>query len=274
MKRIIAISAIVILALLAASRGVVNALHKSESQDTDLSLTVKTPKEVFSLGEIVPLTFKFTNETSESIRFFDILHIEDGDIQILISQDGGNFKKYSHSRWGVADVNRPPISLKSHESRETSVGILWNDIPNELNIDRVADKQLVTNYAFQTKGIYLIKAKTTIHYSDKEAVWLESAPIQIVVEEPTGDNLAVWNKIKDRGDIGFFLQEGDFKSYDPKERAKLQKEVEQLLVQYPNSIFADPIKESLKKHQENEEKAKPYLEQIKQDKQNRSQPEI
>ncbi len=268
MKRVIVISAIVMLGLVAASKEVVKALHKSEAQDTDLSLTVTTPKDVFSLGEIVPLKFKFTNETVESIKFTDILDVKDNDIKILISQDGGNYKQYYHSNWGLDDRPRGYITFKPHESRETSFGMLWNGVPNFVNLDIVADKQLINNYAFQTKGIYLIKAKTNIHFSDKEAIWLESSPIQIVVEEPTGDNLTVWNKIKNRGDIAYFMQEGQINYVDAPAREKLRKEVEQILNQYPNSLFANSIRESLKKHQENEEKTKSYLEMVKKAKQN------
>jgi hypothetical protein len=82
--------------------------------------------------------------------------------------------------------------------------------------------------------------------------------------------LEVWYRIKDNGDIGYFLQEGEIvrgRYHKPEERAKFQQEVERLLNQYPNSFYAQSLRQSLDKFKANEEKRKASLEKMKQQKQ-------
>lgn len=265
MRGKIIISSIIFITFFVTLKGVISTIGKNNSQDKDLSLEIIPAKNFFSLGELVKLKFKFTNESSESVRLGNYLDAKYGYLKILISQDGINYKEYSHANWGTADIKRGYISLKPGESVETSVKILWNYVPNVANISRISKKQLITNYAFPTKGNYFVKAISQIQLSNKIEK-IESEPVQITLEKPVGDDLEVWNKIKDNGEIAYFIQEGDLRipSYKTEERENLRQEIEQIIIDHPNSFYAESLRQSLEKFQSVEAKRKEYSEKIKQ----------
>jgi len=66
-------------------------------------------------------------------------------------------------------------------------------------------------------------------YSAGVPKFVDSEPIAITVEEPIGEDLEVWNRIKNDGKFAFFIQ------------------VEDILQKYPRSIYAAPLRRSLEK---------------------------
>ncbi len=93
---------------------------------------------------------------------------------------------------------------------------------------------------------------------------IESPPVQIVISEPIGDDLKVWNKITDNGEIAYFIQYNEFRGkIKPDEREKLLNEVEQLVSNNPNSFLAIQIEESLAKYDVNDEKRKEFMDKLK-----------
>lgn len=264
MKNKLIISAIIVLAIFFTIKGVTGISGKGQSEEEELRLKVTSSKEIFLLGEIVPLTFRLTNEGTESLRFVGDLDAKDGNLKILMSEDGKHYKKYFRSDWKVADKKPTSVLLKPQESLVALTGILWNSVPRVTNLSELAEKQLTTNYVFMAKGTYFVKVVLPIYTQNKQFE-IESDPLQITVEEPVGEDLKVWNKIKDNGDIAYLMQEGDFKipSYKTKERGKLQQEVEQILVDYPNSFYAQSFKQSLEKFQVIEEKRRAFEEKMK-----------
>ena len=220
-------------------------------------LTVNSSKTTYNLGETIDLSFSLRNEGNDSVRVGNYFDVKDGYLKIWISQDGITFKEYSNSKWGIADVIRGSIILSPNESIETSTEILWNFVPDAANNSRLPETQIANNYAFSTKGKYFLKVKYLTHSSDK-ITEIESEPIQVTVTEPVGEDLEVWNRIKDNGDFAYFIQESDFRipSYKTQERAKFQKAVEQLINHFPNSFYAQSLRRSLAKFKDNENKRK------------------
>lgn len=238
-----------------------------------LKLAVNSSKTAYKLGEVVSLSFELKNESKEDISIKDIFGVGTGYLSVYISQDSGKtFQKYEHG-WGLADIANALTVLKPDESVKSSATILQHYKPNGLAgesrevINTVSKTTIMTDYAFPKEGTYYIKAKYLASVKGKKnAIQTESEPIQITIEEPTAEDLEVWNKIKDNGDIAYFLQEGDFKipTYKYKEREKLRQVVEQILIDHPNSSYVQPLKQSLEKFQTTEEKTKENLERIKQ----------
>lgn len=240
----------------------------------ELELRLIASKPFYIVGEVNKFDIKITNKSDNNVSFANALSAGAGYLKVFISKGNNNFKSYVGSRWGKDDASYGVLTLKPNESVKNTVTIFWNSKPEISNsstppdvIKRATEGKILTDYAFPEKGTYHVKASYYIHLiNQKDPILIESEPIQITVEEPVGEDLEVWNRIKDKGDIAYFLQEGDFKipSNKTKEREKLQQEIEQILIDHPNSFYAKPFKQSLEKFQAIEEKRKAFLEKIKQ----------
>ena len=115
--------------------------------------------------------------------------------------------------------------------------------------------------------MYYLKVWASI-IKNEESTTIESEPIKITIEEPADEDLEVWNKIKNNGDFAYFIQEGDIRIpvYKMEERAKFQQEVEQILIDYPNSFYATSLRQSLDKFKANEAKRQELLQKIQKEK--------
>ena len=93
---------------------------------------------------------------------------------------------------------------------------------------------------------------------------LESDPITLLIQEPVGEDLEVWNRIKNSGEIAYFIQEGDIAipGYKKEEREKLRLEIEQIINDYPDSFYAESLRQSMAKFQANEAKRQESLQKI------------
>lgn len=228
-----------------------------------LELKITSAKEKLIPGEVVSLTVIATNKSDEIIKMLDGLSPEHGYLNFLISQDGQNYKKYKHPKWGRRDSKLFSVLLKPGESINASANILWNLKPefdaSQLapeTVKAVTEGRILTDYVFPKPGVYYIKAVYSVYFIDGQDkyVQIDSKPIQVTIEKPEGEDLEVWNQIKDNGEIGFFLQEGDFRNpYDEKSK-ELKQKIEQIVIQHPNSIYADFFQRKLEKFRENEAK--------------------
>jgi len=124
------------------------------------------------------------------------------------------------------------------------------------------DKQILSFYAFSRPGVYSVRANFG-YYSKEGRIMIESKPIQIVINEPVGDDLEVWNIIKDREDIGFFIQESYFRTSNTLEAKKLMQEIEQISLKHPNSLIANQAGQSLEKFRANDTIIKSALKKAK-----------
>lgn len=127
----------------------------------------------------------------------------------------------------------------------------------------------MTDYAFPEAGNYLIKAIATVPNgaSSDDLTKIESETIQIIINDPIRDDLKVWNQIKNRGEIAYFLQQGETPTFQDDKAEKLLKEIEQISQKYPNSLLANKMRLTLEKFRVDEEKRKELLERAKQPKQ-------
>jgi hypothetical protein len=235
-----------------------------DSSLNKLELTIETSKQSYQLGEPVDLIFALNNKSNQNIEIY-CFGTASGDLQVHISEGKGTFLEYD-AGWGTVDIICKN-TLKPNDKIETSAKILWNHKIEESNlissdvIKRAREGKIVSYYAFSKAGTYFIKALAL----NVGTTRVESKPIKIKIEEPDGENLEVWNKIKDNGDIAYFLHKGDFKipSYKSEEREKLRQEIEQILIDHPNSFYAQAFKRSLEKFQVMEEERKACVEKMK-----------
>jgi hypothetical protein len=227
---------------------------------SDFSLELKTDKDTYILGEPVTTKFILTN-TSKADLSVGCFGVSTGELQLFISKDGDKFLEYN-SNWGVVDAYCKN-KIKSGDRIKTSdVKVLWNIKPSVEHLNKESAKEvqkgkLLLDYAFRDEGTYYLK----VIYNGK----LESEPVKITITEPEGKDLEVWNKIKDNGNFAYFIQEGDMliPTYKPEERAKFQAEVEDILQKYPNSFYAQSLRQSLDKFKVSEVKRQEFIEKMK-----------
>ncbi|MGI8640247.1 MAG: hypothetical protein ACR2MG_09825 [Pyrinomonadaceae bacterium] len=251
--------------------GLASISYMQNSKEHFLEITVKPSKDVYLLGEVVPLDILVKNKGAKSTKIFGGLATQDGSFSVSISRNNKTFKKYNYTNWGRADTKRKPIELDSGESVSNLVTVFWNNKPKISDslapnaIKQATEGKILTDYAFPESGDYYVKVSYFMYFT-AEPILLESEPIKITIEKPVGENLEVWNKIKDNGEIAYFIQEGDFHipSYKTEEREKLKQEIEQIINQYPNSFYAESLQQSLEKFQAVEAKRQESLQKLKQ----------
>ncbi len=239
-------------------------INGQTNESRQLELSVIPSKSDYMLGEVVNLSLKLSNKSKENISIIGNLTTEDGYLNIYVSKDGNNFRKYIHSKWGTVNAKRQPVNLSPNESVTNSATILWNSKRETegLNIDvakKATEGRILTHYAFPESGTFFVKASYYIYSTSHQgAILIESEPVKITIEEPAGEDLEVWNKIKNNGDFAYFIQEDEIRipSYKPEERAEFEQKVEQIINQHPNSFYAESLRQSLDKFKAREEKRK------------------
>jgi hypothetical protein len=237
------------------------------SNDSKLKLKIDSQKDSYLLGEVVQLNVNLVNETDEAIKISSKPTVENGYLKIWISKDKKDFKEYKGNRWGLSDRSGSGI-LDPTQSIKSQGTLLWNyTLPIEYKDKIIAKDKIESAYAMPESGIYYIKAIANL-LNKKERTNIESEPIKITITEPEGEDLEVWNKIKDNGNFAYFIQEGDMliPSYKSEERDKLQAEIEQILADYPNSFYSTSLRQSLSKFKTSEAKRKEFIEKHKQPK--------
>ena len=237
---------------------------KTESTN-NLTVEVQQLKSSYMLGEIVSLNIEIKNQSESDIYLFGT-DVESGYLQILISQDGNTFKKYSNSTWG--NKNKRGKVIKPLEIIKSTATVLSNAVPGTSGLSdsavlRFKDKQIMTVYAFQEIGDYYLKVFLGIPSEDGNREF-ESKPIKITITEPIGEDFQVWNLIKDRGDFAYFIQNEDLVDFkSPEKQAKFQQDIEEILNTYPNSFYASSLRQSLDKFKANEARLIEFQKKVK-----------
>lgn len=234
----------------------------SKLEENGLILKLNASKQNYIKGEMVSLNIKVTNTSSSDISLRGA-NVESGYVKIFVSPVNQEFRQYIS---GGVRTKAAEFVIRGGETLESQATILWNSKPDIKNLSDSAvkiyeDNQLMTNYAFPNTGIYFIKAVLIIPGEPQTRI--ESEPIKIVVDEPVADDLKVWNLIKDKGEIAYFIQQNEIRLYKPEEREKLLNEIEQIVADNPNSLLVGRIKQNVEKFRIDEEKRKEMLEKAR-----------
>ena len=258
MKNKISISfagVLMVVALMAVWAKSTGAIKQAKNSSV-LALKVNSEKQTYVLGELIKLNFELSNEGDKAVRVAYKPDVSTGYLKIWIAFDDREFNLYNNSSWGRME-NRG-LTLQPGQHFKSQATIFWNSKPQ---IPRSGEGKILTDYAFSKAGIYFIKAVASI--TGDNPMKIESEPIQIVVNEPVGDDLKVWNQIKENGDIAYFIQQGETPTYQDEKAEKLLKEIEQITGKYPNSDLAGQMKQKLEKFRIDEEKRKEMLEKAR-----------
>ena len=245
-------------------------LARTQLETMPLELSVTSDKTKYKLGEVVQLNFELKNMTERNVTINEAFGTGAGSLTVHISKDGRNFPEYNPG-WGFADYAPMATVIKPNESIRSSASVFWHRKPNALQgqnsemLNDVSQKTLITNLAFPKPGKYFIKA---VFKSGVDNIYrtLESAPIEVTVEEPdTVEDVEVWNAIKDDEDLTFFMQFGhtQIPSFKTEEQARFLAKVENLIKKHPNSFYGENLRQSLAKFNAAEKKRKAMLEKLK-----------
>jgi hypothetical protein len=234
-----------------------------------LELQVKSAKTSYKLGEVIGLSFTLVNNGGKELAVNDCFGTASGLLGVMVAKNGAPFLTYNHPNWGTADADCRSV-LKPNAKLEATTRIFWNWKPKLEGLNKdvakaAADNKILTDYVFPEPGVYQIKASYYISIGDQSApTRIESEPLQIIIEEPLGEDAEVWKKIRDNGELGYFIQEGEFKTVKPEEREKLRQELVEISSQYPDSTLAKQIWRSLQWFDAKDAKRKSIQQKVKQ----------
>ncbi|HQU85421.1 MAG TPA: hypothetical protein PKY59_19930 [Pyrinomonadaceae bacterium] len=219
------------------------------------AFSIKSEKDNFELGEPAQIGFIFTNLSNNEVDV-GCFGVGVGSFKLFISQDNVNFLEYN-AGWGTVDAFCES-RLKPNEKIETPfVKVLWNEKvernPNSNSeiYNRYKKENIVNAYAFIEPGVYYIKATALLIGKNFDA-----KPIEIRINEPSGEDIKVWNLIKDDENFAYFLQEVAVRipSYKKEEKVKFVQNIEEIIAKYPNSRIAKQLSENLVQYKINEAK--------------------
>jgi hypothetical protein len=250
---------VVICLAVASSIATIGYMQTNEKET--IEVTVKTLNDVYSLGEVVSINIETKNIGQKEETIYSNLP----PAEIYISADGKSYRECTNTVRKKYDELRQSLKLRPNESVVSQETILWNsDSNSDDSVRPWKVGRVLTDYVFLKASDYYIKVKYAIYLTAKP-VWIESKPVKITITEPIGEDLEVWNKIKDRGDFAYFIQYGDLlKPYDKTEQqAKFQAEVEQILTDYPNGFYAASLRTNLDKFKASEAKRCELMEKMK-----------
>jgi hypothetical protein len=245
-----------------------------QQQSSNVSLTIAADKNNIYLGEVLNLQFEFTNlgETSVKVPNNGVMG---GNVEILITKKGESFRKYFRSDWGRKDGELNVLFLgpkQRHKIDDPNATILWNGRPDysHLNPDAAKragkqDNRILTDYAFPDAGTYLVKAVSClIDELNGCSIPIESEPIEIKVNQPIGEDLEVWNRIKGNRGIAMLMQKGSLDTGNEAAKEELISQVKQIIETHPNSVYSGYLKSNLEKFKAKEAKRNEFYKNIKQ----------
>lgn len=215
-----------------------------------LELQVKTSKTSYKAGEVVNLTFALVNNSAKELTINDCFGTASGVLSVLVAKNGESFLKYDHPNWGTSDSECRSV-LKPNAKFQTMTRLLWNWKPKLEGLNKDVAKaagegKILTDYVFPEPGVYQVKAVYYVSIGEQTTpTRMESEPVQITIEEPVGEDAEVWEKIRHRGDIGYFIQEGEVRAANTEAGTKLRQELAEISSRYANSTLAKQIGVSL-----------------------------
>ena len=216
-------------------------------KNQNVQVSMKTLKPSYVLGEVVEFQVKIKNLSSDKILHRG-LSLASSSLILYIASEDGVYKKHNYYQTkDIAGILRAGKTFTFNES------VLWNGVPNFAD-KRLLPKDIVKdNYLFSKPGIYYLKLNLVLPQEGGTSL-AESDPITLIINQPIGEDAKVWNALKNRSDLGLFIQSGGGAIKKQKKSNKLLSEVESLISKYPNSVYANKLRDSKVRFLETKEK--------------------
>jgi hypothetical protein len=235
--RFIKVSALAVFGLAVAA-----CPSRVEAAPCPIAAQVSARRPAVVLGEPVDLTLVLKNTGASAIE----LHApseKTGTVRLAIAADAdaATFLSYNGPEWGTKDARRPPVRLKKKGSLRLNLRVLSNGVPHA---GKPNPNEISTPFAFGTAGRFVAR----VRYEDRSSC--PDAPVEatvkIQVAAPAGEELVVWDRIKNCAACAVLLHTAEL---DPNDRAS-QEAVglfRQIVAQHPRTRYAKSIRTVLAK---------------------------
>lgn len=233
---------------------IANSQGSAQQNDGAISLSLKTEKYHYVLGEIVDAKFQLSNDSDKSV-VIDRPSVERGNVRFFVAYKDEKFKQYSGPGWALRGSGfTPEVTLETGSATEISATMLYHNRKDTSHLSpayaqRINDREVNGEFVFDLTGVYFLKA---IYFDSKTKRELESEPVEINVTEPVGFDAVVWEQIKTDGAFAYFLHTGGVKyQEDSAEAQKFVEKLKSITSDYPNTNFSERLNEGLAKYQRN-----------------------
>lgn len=228
-----------------------------------LELSANASKDKYILGEVVKLEISVSNPGDSDV-FLCGIETTSGCLKIYISTDGDDFKLLNSG--GTLKKQGGPI--RAGQTLRTVAPILFNLKPktSHLNADaaeKAKKNRVLTDYVFDKPGTYLVKAVLIVPATGNP-IRIESKPVRVEIKAPSGNDLLVWQSIRNSAEFAYFMNTSQFLSSKGEEQKLIRSQLEQVLHNNPTGILADQLRLSLDLNRASAEKLKIFLEQHRQ----------
>lgn len=222
--------------------------HTQKTPDTGLVLGLGSEKATYKLGEPISISIDLKNESDKKVRILDGFNLAESRFQLQVSSDGQEYRGSNDPGWGTVDTINSWLDIEPGQNISINGNILWR---------MSATNQPEFIFREPSKLFFRVLYDFKID-GTKDETRLISEPIAITIEEPRGEDLEVWNKIKDDGNFAYLIQRGEIRipSHKKEERVKFKQKVEGIIKAHPNSSYAECLSQSLIKSNAAEQKLK------------------
>lgn len=187
-----------------------------------LNLSVESEKPWITLESPLTLKIRLTNPTQRDITAWPILDPGHGAIQVYISRNGEEFKRYNGPGWGTKEQSIGVAQISPGESMSCEITLLFN------NAIEGRDDLLESSVPIDEAGAYQIRVEL---YDTDFRRKIAAPVIGIPIGFPMGEaEQALWQIVKDDKDLAYFVQTGDGQRTDG-----VVEKAEQLVQRYPNN---------------------------------------
>ncbi|WP_287130846.1 IPT/TIG domain-containing protein [Candidatus Cyanaurora vandensis] len=216
-------------------------IEQSKQDFSKLSLELKLDKASYLPGEQVKLVFQVVN-TSDASAVLERPSTKVGTLGIHIIDTMNVEKKYTGPSWGIMGSGSFSIAEPGKSVSYESV-MLCNHRSDAYIDDRKFMREgLESGFPFLRVGTYYVVARYGSSYSN----YIESEPVRVVIKQPIGADLIVWNTIKSNPLFACFLELGVPGDYEQVEESqRMVATFEDLLLRYPRSTYAPFIRKAL-----------------------------
>jgi hypothetical protein len=205
------------------------------------SLAAETrPASVVVLpGQPVDVTLRLRNATSATVSLVRPSERR-GNVRASVADQTapGRYLEYEGPGWGLTCAR----GLKPLQLAAGGVVTLPLRVMHQADANADPDTSIVTPFAFSTPGNFLLK----VDYLDELSCGGAgvSAVVSVRVLAPQGDDLTVWNAIKDCGACALLLHTGRVNTKRAVEVAALAK-LRDLATRYPGSGYAPLLRQTI-----------------------------
>lgn len=169
---------------------------------TSLDLFAEPEKAEVTLGEPLVVKLRLTNLTESDIEARPELDPAYGMLQLYVSRNGGDFKRYLGPGWGTKDMPGGALgTIKPGADTYGEVSLLYHTaVPGRSDL-------LESNVPLGEAGSYVIRVEL---YEETFARKIVAPAFAVQVGFPQEEaGQAVWEAMKADKDFAYFMQTGD-----------------------------------------------------------------